>query len=1190
MLKNIRLHIEQDDLKQHEIEKKLAAKLTEFQRENVNVLQRNIPSLLQHINYSETQNIAVVCTKNSDINVVDYGQGRVLYGFEPIPEIQKQVDHFLKKPIKKDLVRDSIERDDSQFDDQSLTSLPAFHSYQNREPIPHKIELLVVLGLGLGHHLSMLLNAIEIKHLIIYEPEVQYFKCSVSATSWKNIFEAAKVNNTGIYIQIGKDARNLIDDINELKQHFDIEQFFLFQHYHHPVFDSVAEDLKSRSWPEILHSNLRIRLADRANDYCPKWTDSLSVEAFVDVDKNSQKYRKNLNAFRTYFPAIFEEFSNYLPKIWLPVLNETGEVNIIKKNNLVTWYGESPKGECIQNFDNFSSHPNKDGLVLGYQGEKLKHYLHYQFVKETSEILDNLEEEDGVLPDTIKSIIMFGLGVGYQLEHLVNSHNVEKLFICEPNRDFFYASLFAVDWEHILSTIDENEGRLYINIGDDGTNLFKDLLNQFYAIGPYVLSNTYFYQSYYNSALIAAISQLREQLQVVISMGEYFDHARFGIAHSKQALEHELPHMIKNAGDSLSYDDKEVPVFFIGNGPSLDYSLEVIQQNRDKAVIISCGTSLQVLYKNGIVPDFHAEIEQNRSTWDWANRLGDLSFLKNVTLISCNGIHPDTCDLYKDTLIAFKEGESSTTSMLEVLGEDNYETLTFAFPTVTNFALNFFIKLGYRQLYFFGVDLGFVDNSKHHSIQSGYYDKSGNALYDYAKKNNTSLRVPGNFRDSVFTKHEFKIAKMVMEQSLSSSRLEAYNTSDGAKIFGTKALDINNVLILSSAQDKQSSIQHMRANCFSTIDKTEFESAYLSCFSEQALNKELAMFEKRLENPVDTFEQAELLVESQKRMLFASYQEKRSLLFYFLYGTVNYANVVLNQVAYATTEGVYNQERFEHARKTWLKHFRKMKSVIENQRTDFDSSAALGLRRIIPCLGRAIVKKQILIVTDNVSFASLSREQAEWYEITDQVSILSLEKLKELPKENYRDCYLISSIKYTLDEEQSELIESFKELSKTSLTLINHSIGSVFLAENPNEKGCYLQALDGALSQNFPYECQDSINAQIALQCCLIPYLNNISFIIPKYTIHSTEQLDACIDLSDLREFHFYDFGWCIAATEYMIDYQNILPNGTRVAYLGYGLNTEYVVLQEIDEIEHESNLKNLLISFPVLSEDKQYV
>lgn len=307
----------------------------------------------------------------------------------------------------------------------------------------------------------------------------------------------------------------------------------------------------------------------------------------------------------------------------------------------------------------------------------------------------------------------------------------------------FYASLFYIDWAAILTKVDTSNGRLYINVGDDGSNLFKDLINQFYSVGPYILASTYFYQAYHNETLVRTISQLREQLQVVIAMGENFDHARHGIAHTRETIIRDYPLLESKPSGKLSAVDKDVPVFIVGNGPSLDSAIAAIKEWRDHAIVISCGTALMPLYKNGIVPDFHAEIEQNRSTFDWCSRIGDFEYLKQINLISCNGIHPDTCALFKSTYIAFKEGESSTVSALNILGRENYEELQFAFPTVSNFVINFITLIGFQQLYLFGVDLGFIDQKKHHSAQSGYYDATGKEKYNYQLENNTNLVVPG---------------------------------------------------------------------------------------------------------------------------------------------------------------------------------------------------------------------------------------------------------------------------------------------------------------------------------------------------------------------------------------------------------------------------------------------------------------
>ena len=899
MLKNIRLHIEKDEKKQVELDEKLAIKIIETHSNNINAFQRNIPSLLPHVKKTELANYSIFVNKYGENNIVDYGMGRTFYGFHPEEEVLEQLSRIEQHCPKVVFQKQLSNNENNTHAAFSIQDLESVKIRDQQPPMPYEIECLVVLGCGLGIHLSHLLKQHKIKNLLIYEPEIQYFQCSVMTTSWQDIFTLAKAHNTSIFLQLEKDGRDLIQDINELIEHSAISSFHLYKHYNHKVFDSLHKDLCERSWNEIENSGFKLKSKENYLDYLPSWTPNIDIATQCLLKAPNDKLTNNLKAFKKFFPEIYKQFKEYTPQKWLPIINSEGEVNLIKIDSLDTCYGQSPRHDCSLNFENFNEQPNKDGLVLGYRGTKLAHYIHYQFVKETEELLKQAEENVGALPDNVPSIIMFGLGVGYQLEKLLDEHTVEKLFICEPNPDFFYASLFAIDWQTIFETVETSESRIYLNIGDDGTNLFRDLLNQFYAIGPYILNSTYFYQSYYNASLNSAISQLREQLQVVIAMGEYFDHAYYGIAHTKEGMKRKIPVLAADPASKLSYDDKDVPIFIVGNGPSLDSSIEAIKEWQGQAIVVSCGTTLQALHRNSITPDFHAEIEQNRSTFDWAVLIGDLEYLKNITLISCNGIHPDTCDLYKDVMIAFKEGESSTVSALNVLGRKNFTTLLNAFPTVSNFVIDLFSTIGFTNIYLIGVDLGFVDVKHHHSKSSGYYQEDGKETYNYADSANTSLIVPGNFRPRVNTKHEFKVSRQVIEQvtAVKSKEQAFYNCSDGAKIQGTLPIRPDELLIVTTEQQKEQIIKKLNTTIFSSKGLDNYVEKFEKMFSQTLLIEELSAFETLLEKEVSNENDILNIINRQKEMLFTSYKNGKSLLFYYLYGTVNYANATLTKLA-----------------------------------------------------------------------------------------------------------------------------------------------------------------------------------------------------------------------------------------------------------------------------------------------------
>jgi hypothetical protein len=1119
MLKNIRLHIENDEQKQAKLDEKLAKQIIKTHSSNINAFQRNIPSLLSYVKNTDLANYSIFANKYGENNIVNYGMGRTFYGFHPEEEVIEQLSRIEQHcPEIEFQARSSNDGDDEAPCVLNIDDLASL-KLRNKQPnMPYEVECLVVLGCGLGIHLSHLLKRHKIKNLLIYEPELQYFQCSVMTTSWQEIFTLAKEHNTSIFLQLEKDGRDLIPDINELIEHCGISSFHLYKHYNHQVFDSLHKDLSERSWSEIENSGFKLKSKESYLDFLSSWTPNIDLSTHSMLTAPNDKLTKNLNAFKQFFPKIYEEYKDFTPNKWQPITSLEGEVNLIKIDSLHSWYGESPKQDCILNFENFNEQPNKDGLVLGYKGTKLAHYIHYQFVKETEELLKQAEEEVGALPEKVPSVIMFGLGVGYQLEKLLNEHTVEKLFICEPNPDFFYASLFTIDWQAIFETVEKSGSRIYINIGDDGTNLFRDLLNQFYAIGPYILNSTYFYQSYYNASLNSAISQLREQLQVVISMGEYFDHAYYGIAHTKEGMRRKIPVLASRPASKLSYDDKEVPIFIVGNGPSLDISIQAIKEWKGQAIVVSCGTALQALHRHGITPDFHAEIEQNRSTFDWAVLVGDLDYLKNITLISCNGIHPDTCDLYKDVLIAFKEGESSTVSALNVLGRENFATLLNAFPTVSNFVIDLFSTVGFTSIYLIGVDLGFIDVKHHHSKSSGYYQEDGKETYNYADSANTSLIVPGNFRPRVNTKHEFKVSRQVIEQITSAKPKgqEFYNCSDGAKIQGALPIRPDNLLIVSTEQQKTNVIKTLTTLIFSTESIDDYSEKFEKQFSQKLLIEELSAFETLLEQKVKYKEDVDNIINKQKEMLFASYKNGNSLLFYYLYGTVNYANAVFTKLNNKGSSDAVN-DTCSQTKEMWLKTLRQIRKTLnESQELGFDASDSNAQKRESKMLEANYRNERLLIITNS-------------------------ENLKIIITLFIADCFpwvknfkVLSNLEHDESQETSEhLIYDMRD--STPDTRQRGKISTIFLIKDIDQAKSFIGDTNYFVIPDIKTKVIDGNYAKIAfalIHFCLSNHKNQLTF--PKLDVFKKLDLGETSISLPMADYilHSYPFYICVFAVD----------------------------------------------------------
>jgi hypothetical protein len=528
------------------------------------------------------------------------------------------------------------------------------------------------------------------------------------------------------------------------------------------------------------------------------------------------------------------------------------------------------------------------------------------------------------------------------------------------------------------------------------------------------------------------------------------------------------------------------------------------------------------LHRHGITPDFHAEIEQNRSTFDWAVLIGDLDYLKNITLISCNGIHPDTCDLYKDVMIAFKEGESSTISALNVLGRENFETLLNAFPTVSNFAVDLFSTIGFTSIYLIGVDLGFVDVKHHHSKSSGYYQEDGQETYDYAQSANTSLIVPGNFRPKVNTKHEFKVSRQVIEQVTSKKPKDQtfYNCSDGARIQGTLPIKLDELLIVVTENQKVQLVEKLKTLIFSAEELDNYSEKFKNQFSNQLLIEELISFQILIDKDVTDKEDIEQIINKQKEMLFNSYKNGKSLLFYYLYGTVNYTNALLTKLL---SKDVHSAKK---ALNEWHKTLGQLVERIKFKRAILDNSFYKRTVREHSYLNQIRTSNTMLLVTDSEVFADgVKRNITAKYSWITQLKFLHPSQLSEIQTKDFSHLII-----YITDNNFDYLHyqELLNGLTEKAIVLLNEQVLS------NNDESAKFTTLLATLPSTKPV--RGYINnllylASVTLSACVSEHSSCV--IYPKYP-------KVC-ELSKSDDWCHINITHQIPKTEYVVDFYDYI-------------------------------------------------
>jgi len=552
--------------------------------------------------------------------------------------------------------------------------------------------------------------------------------------------------------------------------------------------------------------------------------DALSLDIETKILKAT--FAKNMMLFEKKVPHIYEYFIDYKPLKNRISFDESG-LNIVVDGAYM--YPEGDKHDFIkQQTELFYEDPKKMFYLPNYKGDDVDVFRHGQRIREVCELREQMHgdvmshpfKKDSLSPDFINCIIFAGVGLGFHIEKISQQKKLNYIYIYEPDMDVFYASLHSMDWAPIFENCTEN-GSVYFTIGYDKYRFMNELKVITQQIGAFNVSQLYIYQ-HYNSELLDDSVKMFFEIGYRLSSGWGFcEDEVIGIAHTLHNLEAKSPVFRKN---SVENPVKELPVFVIGNGPSLDDDITFLKENQGCAMIVSCGTSIYPLLKNGIKPDCHIEIERTYGTFTALKGLDMDDQLADIDLIALNTVPPEVFKLFKSGSMVIKASDSGKDLIHKYISADEYPEVQRCNPTCTNLGVELMLELGFEKLYLFGLDFGWLDGSHHHSKSSMYYDKDITT-----EIKSSSLCLPGNFEEEVFTDFGLDMSKAVVEMSIQKHKnSQVVNCSNGLRITGSVSLHSYDIDCLLPGKDKKNKISQMFDYGFSNkkIGDIDFKQAF----------------------------------------------------------------------------------------------------------------------------------------------------------------------------------------------------------------------------------------------------------------------------------------------------------------------------------------------------------------------------
>lgn len=490
-------------------------------------------------------------------------------------------------------------------------------------------------------------------------------------------------------------------------------------------------------------------------------------------------------------------------------------------------------------------------------------------------------------------LFVFGLGLGHHIPVLAEKLDVENIVIGESIDEFVMHARSAVDWE-ALSTLCAAKGtKLHLVTANTPAELTMAMSRVLDDCGELFLDGGYYYRHYPSWILETVFKNFIEDAPFkMISRGYYEDErkmVRNGVT-NLQKFDHRLME------GEFRVRIPNTPVFLVASGPSLDNDLAYIKQWRDHAIIISGGSSLEPLLSEGIIPDYHVELENVVQVYDmclhmletYPNLFPEKRFT-GIKLIASVTLNPRVTPLFDEVYFFFRDSVSSTKSF-----GDDVKIMSAVGPSIANTIVAVAARIGLREMYLFGMDCGWRNGTNHHSKKTAYYTSK---TFRTEKMEGT-YSFPGNFGGTIQSDMVFAWCRDMLEGKVNKFALNAFNCSDGALIKGAVP-KLAEALEFTQPVDRERVMEQIRSEStffkageyLKKLDMKRFE-AEVDIFAEEIFR----LCDKALQGDADFLWFLKELTELHRK---AGHAEYKHVYAFFYGGTVNlakHASYMLNRI------------------------------------------------------------------------------------------------------------------------------------------------------------------------------------------------------------------------------------------------------------------------------------------------------
>lgn len=310
------------------------------------------------------------------------------------------------------------------------------------------------------------------------------------------------------------------------------------------------------------------------------------------------------------------------------------------------------------------------------------------------------------------TVVVFGIGLGYHVQRLLELVDIHHLFIYEPSETLFSISLATFDWASLGDRL-LRPGRTFGVVnnlgGKQGGDALVGLLRQ---VAQSHIHGARALLHYDTPDMSEAAAAIQRAMPIILTPRGYYKDQRRQILHTHQ-----------NLAKATGWIARRWPVVpdtdlvVVGSGPSLNDSIKLIREIRERCVVMTCGSAIRPVLRGGILPDFHLELETAPEAMAFFRSLDDPNVLRSIACIGSAGVYPEMLDLFSEAFLYPRIGVTCTTMLAHAA-----EALNYSDPTVGNSGAALGLALGFSRVTLVGMDLGFRDVKRHHADNTVYID------------------------------------------------------------------------------------------------------------------------------------------------------------------------------------------------------------------------------------------------------------------------------------------------------------------------------------------------------------------------------------------------------------------------------------------------------------------------------------